>query len=100
MAWESNEKSIFGIYKLSRGETLQKVATKFALPIFLLSKANKSVKIAEGVSVVIPNIKYQTHVVTPTDTIENICEKFEITREEFKEKNGEEYIYCGMIISV
>ncbi|MFI3166580.1 MAG: LysM peptidoglycan-binding domain-containing protein [Bacillota bacterium] len=91
---------IRAIYKLSKGESLQKVAVKFSIPTSAIASANKNIKIHSGVYIAIPTVSQKTYTVRAGDSINSICDKFQISKQQFQEKNGSAFIYCGMIIFV
>lgn len=94
------KKEIARLYKLSKNESLQTVARKFGIAPQILAFKNSDIIFKEGATIVIPKPDGQFYKVNAGDTIESICEKFVIDKTQFYEKNGVNFIYHGMIVSV
>lgn len=88
------------LYKLAKGESLQAVSQKFNMPISVLKNTNSSLKIHGGVTIVVPICNSKTHTVKPCDSIQSICDAYQISAEEFKSKNNINFLYTGMIVEI
>lgn len=91
---------IAALYKLSKGESTASVAKEFQIPPQVLISANQGLNFQCGTTIIIPRFHGIMHKVLVGETIASICAEFEITQEEFFQKNSVSFVYAGMIVSV
>lgn len=96
----ASEKEIEMFYKLSQNESLHSVAKKFNISPQILSFKNVDINFKAGTTIAIPIFSGDFYKVQIGDTIEGICDRFKIEKSQFVEKNGVNFIYHGMIVSV
>ncbi|MFI3128806.1 MAG: LysM peptidoglycan-binding domain-containing protein [Bacillota bacterium] len=96
----ATKKEMTRLYKLSKNESLQSVARKFGIAPQILAFKNSDITFKAGATIVIPKPEGEFYKVSAGDTIESICEKFAIDKTQFYEKNGVNFIYHGMIVSI
>ena len=89
-----NSKNIFYVVKF--GETLESIAKKFGVSKAYITK-NNACDIYTGAVIFLPETNFKTYVVQPFDTLSKIANRFNLSVDELKTKNGldEEYVFVG-----
>ncbi len=98
--FESGDCGVKCFYKLSEGETPLILSSRYKIPPIAIVTANEGIEFFKGVTIAIPNTAERIYKVEPKDTLEGMCEKFGIDKEQFKKLNGGEFIYPGKVVVV
>ena len=86
-------------YRVINGETVNSLCAKFNLPTALFIKENNlSKELEDGDLVIITKYSCKLYSVLPLDTLNSISKKFNLNKEELKEKNKIDYVYYGLKI--
>lgn len=82
-------------------ETLLAVAKKFGVsPAGLIAENNLKRDVSRGDVLAVTVTGGKLYKVMPTDTVESIAGKFGISPEELRRKNGIDYVFYGLTITV
>ena len=92
------ESAVESFYRMEKTDTLFSISKKFSVPVSLIKDANDGMVFAGGVVIYIPVVKCKTYVVKPMDTVESICETFNLKEDRLKSRNHLDYLFAGQII--
>ena len=88
-------------YRVQKGETLKELSARFNVPELVLINDNKLKKdISAGDMLIINAYNLRIYEIKHLEKIDDICKKFLMTKGEFIQINGIEYIYGGMKVFV
>ena len=87
-------------YRVQEGEMLSSISQKFNAPIGRLIYNNKLTKEVSAGDIILIEQAQNVYLVKPSDTLESLAKKFNVTPQEMLDKNHLEYIYCGLLIEV
>ena len=90
-------------YRVEQGETLFGVSNKLSVPCFKIIRQNNLTReIEQGDLLYIEKSseKGKFYKVKPFDTLDSVCEKFCVDKQELAEKNGVDYLFYGLIIEI
>lgn len=86
-------------YRVQKNDTVLSVSEKFKVPVSKIIKDNElNSEIREGDIIYIESGK-TAYTVLATDTVESICLKFGVNRDDFVKKNGE-YVFFGETVII
>ncbi len=86
-----------GLYLVRRGQTIGQISEYFGLPEHIVIFRNKlQGEVKEGEALFLPVISACEYRAEVGDTIEGICRRFSVSREQFDELNGIEYLWPRM----
>ncbi len=87
-------------YRVKEGDGVAELSAKYNAPIYSVIIDNALTSEPSAGDVLFIRGGEANYVVTPYDTEESVAEKFGITVEELKRKNGNlPYLFCGMRIN-
>ena len=88
-------------YRAQEGETVLSVAQKFSVPVCVLINDNLlKEEISSGDLLIVRKECAKTYKVKPDDTLEGICNRFGISKEQVIENNGVPYLFYGLSIII
>ena len=90
-------------YRVEQGETLFLVSNKLSVPCFRIIRQNNLTReIEQGDLLYIEKSseKGRLYKVQPFETLDSVCEKFCVGKQELIEKNGVDYLFYGLIIEL
>ena len=88
-----------GLYVVQHGDSIQSIAARHNLPsILLICSNNLKGEPSVGSMLVLPKSSGRLYTVQVGESVESVCQKFCISREEFIQKNGCNYIFPGLLV--
>ena len=88
-------------YRVKRGDTVLSVSEELSFPPFKLIADNAlTEEIRAGQVLIIIKLSRPVYRVKPFDSIEEICEKFCIVKQDFLLNNKTDVIYPGILVYV
>ena len=98
---QENPINRMGLYIVQDGDTVHSIATRYQIPPILLICSNSLKGEPQvGSMLVLPKCNGKLYTVQVGDSVESLCQKFSITKEEFQQKNGCSYIYPTLIVTL
>ena len=98
---QENPTNRMGLYIVQDGDTAESIAMKHNVPPILLICSNSLKSEPQvGSMLVVPKCNGKLYTVQVGDSIESLCQKFSISKEEFQQKNGCSYIYPSLLVIV
>lgn len=82
-----------GLYSVREGDTIQSVCAAHGVPPSLLISENKLKEFPPPGSMLVLPRAGKVYVVQPGETLDSLCEKFGVGKEEFARQNGCSYVY-------
>ena len=91
---ESSWNNPFGLYSVAAGDTLLTVSEKVGLPpaVFVRAAGLKELP-KEGTLLVLPSREGELYTVEAGETLDSLCKKMQVSREDFVRLNGCAYVY-------
>ena len=98
---KNEEKNPIGIYRVRRGDTVEKICYSMNLPLFAVVAENGLTKQpSEGSLLFFPMTDRRVYTVQAGDTRDSICRKFGISAEELFSLNHAPYVFPNLKIWV
>ena len=88
------------LYRVGENDTLLSISTKFKIPFTVIIADNGLTREVEFGDVLLLKRNGTYYTVQLTDTVESIAEKFNLSVEEFLQKNRIDYVFYGLTVSV
>lgn len=89
------------LYRVNQGENLISIAEKLQVPPFrIISDNSLKAEVYTGQVLIIKKQNARLYRVQPFDTIENICQRFDVSKKDFVYLNRTEFIYYGLLLYV
>ena len=88
------------LYRVGENETLLSISTKFKIPVTIIIADNGLTREVENGDVLLLKRNGTYYTVQLTDTVESIAQKFNLSVEEFLQKNRIDYVFYGLTVSV
>ena len=88
-------------YRVQKGDSLLSVSERFEIPPVSIIKDNGLKKeIEEGDLLFLERKSKNTYKILPADTVDGVCLKFGIGKEDFLSVNGVGYVFYGLVVYV
>ena len=87
-------------YRVKKGDDIRLISEKFTVSPFTVIKLNSlKEELYEGQVIIIKKSE-NTYMVKVGESLEMILNKFNLSREEFIEKNGVNFVYPDLVINI
>ena len=96
---EQNAKGVF--YRIKKTDDLKKISLQFLVPESLLIFENDlSNEVFCGQILYIPHYNYKLYIVKPLESVESVCKKFNLKKEDFIKKNKTDIVFDGQLVYI
>ena len=89
------------IYRVKSGETVLTISELLRMPPYkIIADNNLTADVYAGQLLVIKKIDRELYRIKPFDTLESICAKFSIKKEDFIAYNGSDKVHFNILVYV
>ena len=89
------------IYRVKSGETVLTISELLRMPPYkIIADNNLTADVYAGQLLVIKKLDRQLYRTKPFDTVDSICKKFSILKEDFISFNGAETVHFNILVYV
>lgn len=87
-------------YRVEEGDSVLSLADRFEVPALTIIKLNNLKSEVSAGDLLFIKACEKTYRIGIFDTVNSVSEKFGVSAERLKEKNGTEYFYYGQLIEI